>query len=347
MGGLQNGLIQRSKNIVGDGFVELKSMDLNSEKYKSVISILDKNKVKYIPELELELLIQKDNYVAPVILHGVDYKYTQPPFLEEKVNTDIVIGSELAQKIKAFYGSRVKIISPSNTSILFQEIPNQVFGRVSDFYSSELPEIDSLHAWVKIEFLQNLIRRLQVNKLRIFDKDSVKIVENLYQTGKLKHGELYTWEFMNKALVWALGLETKVMLFLFIGMSFLIGICITSGFMIFYNKIKVDLSSYWILGLSRDEILKLIYRFSQSISVVFCLLGISLGITFLFLLDSNSLVLMPDYFVERNIPVRFDPFQIFIAFIVPYSVASILSHFTFLFFKKENHSFIQLIRKVS
>ena len=160
-------------------------------------------------------------------------------------------------------------------------------------------------------------------------------------------GLKYTsWEEKNSTLVWALNLETKVMLFLFVGMSLLIGICITIGFLIFYNKVKVDLASFWILGLSKDSLLNLIFYFGQIITISFTALGTGLGVLFLFLLKTNKFILMPEHFVERNIPVHLESFHIFLSFIVPYSVACLFSYYTFRVFKKNNYSFINLIRRV-
>ena len=136
----------------------------------------------------------------------------------------------------------------------------------------------------------------------------------------------------------------NVMLFPFVGMSFLVAICITSGFMIFFDKIKGDLISFWILGKSQKEIFKLSYILTHIVSALFALIGLLAGIGFLMLLQHNDINLMPDFFVERRIPVKLDAFKIAISFVIPYVISVVFSYFSFNIFKKESSSFLRVIR---
>ncbi len=340
MGGLQNGLVTRSKNVLGHGHLDVDS--LSQQQVSELSRALDDKGVIFVPELELELMIQNENYISPIVLHGMNFKKYVPPFLQNKERTGMVIGSELGREIRSFFGSLATLTSPAHAEVIFKEIPRQAAIPISDFYSSELPEIDKVHGWVRSSFLQNMIRKRKYNRLRIFSKD-LKPVKELAQSFAVP---FVSWEEQNSTLVYALNLETRVMLLLFIGASLLVSICITSGFLIFYNKIKVDLASFWILGLSKHKLLRLIYTFGQSLSALFCLIGVLAGIVFLVLLKNNQFIIMPDHFVERNIPVRLDYVHWLVAFFVPYIMASVFTHFTFKVFKKENYSFISLIRKV-
>jgi lipoprotein-releasing system permease protein len=349
MGGLQSGLIQRSKNVVGNAYLSTQGLMQDSKAYEQLISSLNQEGLKFNPELELEIMIQHGSYVSPIILHGIDSEAFTPSFLKGKDLDYIVIGSDLGRSIGAFYGAKVKLTSPAHTDFLFEEIPRQAISQISDFYLSELPEIDSIRGWVSIGALQELTRNSEVNKIRFYEEDVEGIktaLENFNQLNLEAKIELITWEQEHSTLVWALNLETRVMLFLFISMSLLIGICITSGFLIFYNKIKVDLASFWILGLSKNKLMTLIYLFGQGLTISFCALGLVLGLLFLLLLDNNNFILMPEQFVERNIPVKIEFLSSLIAFLVPYTVSSIFTHYTFRVFKNDKTSFISYIRKL-
>jgi lipoprotein-releasing system permease protein len=343
MGGLQNGLVKRSQNLLGAGYIDVSNLE--ADERKLLVTELDRLEVQFVPELELELMIQNDNFVAPVILHGFDFKKYVPHFLTDKDKTGLIAGSDLARHLRTFYGSKVILTSPAHVDFIFRELPRQASLLITDFFSSELPEIDGTHGWVRIEFLQNMIRKRSFNKFRIFDENlaSTKLVLKKLDLNT----RLISWEEQNATLVFALNLETKVMLFLFIGMSILVGICITSGFLIFYNKVKVDLASFWILGLSKNKLMSLIYSFGHFITLFFCLLGVGLGILFLYLLDTNQFILMPNNFVERNIPVKFEAIHILIALCVPYFVSAFFTHFTFKAFKRDNFSFLTQIKRLS
>jgi lipoprotein-releasing system permease protein len=137
------------------------------------------------------------------------------------------------------------------------------------------------------------------------------------------------------------------MIILFVAMSLLVAICITSGFMIFFDKVKTDLISFWVIGMSKDSVMKLLFIFTQVLSLGFILLGLLIGFGVLKAIDSKSLGFMPDIFVEQNIPISVNFADILIAFFVPYIISTLFSYYSFVTFKSENTSFLKLIRSVS
>ncbi len=343
MGGLQEGLIKRNKNVMGYGFFDVSKISLSDT--QALIKKLEEKKSLFTVEYEIEVMVKLENYVNGIILHGVDFKHYVPEFLKTKDKSEVVLGSELARQLRGFYGASLIFTSPAHTTFMMREIPRQGASRISDFYSSELPEIDGTRGWVRLSFVQNLIGARKVNKLRLYSPLDNGEVNSILKDFS-KDIQYIPWEKQNSTLVWALNLETRVMLILFVGMSLLIGICITIGFLIFYNKVKIDLASFWILGLSKKALMSLIFYFGQIVTIGFTALGTSIGVLFLYLLKTEQFILMPDQFVERNIPVKIEILHIIISFLVPYLVASIFSYFTFKIFKKENTSFVSLIRKV-
>ncbi len=342
MGGLQNGLINRSKLALGHGYIDLIKFQ-DKQTYHELVDRLQAAKVEFYPEYEIELMIKKENRLSPLILHGIDYKYGVPPFLKKRDTVATVLGSDVANKVNAYFESKINFISPAHVDTLFGDVPRQVTSKVSDFYMSELQEIDSVHGWVRLPVVQNLIRKRSVNKIVFYDARSLEVGSAISENFNPEI-QIVTWEKMNRSLVWALALETNVMLFLFVGMSFLVAICITSGFMIFFDKIKGDLISFWILGKSQKEIFKLSYLLTHVVSIIFTSLGLLAGLAFLFLLQHNDINFMPDFFVERRIPVKLDAFKIAISFIIPYIISVIFSYFSFSIFKKESSSFLKVIR---
>lgn len=342
MGGLQNGLMNRSKAVLGQGFISLFTQ-INVENYNELIDRLQEEKLRFYPEHEIELMLKKGNRLAPLILHGIDYSFGVPPFLSKKDQSDLVLGSDVASKVNAYFDSNVEIISPAHVDILFGDVPRQISAKVSDFYMSELQEIDAIHGWIRLSAVQNLIRKKSVNKIVFYNSDDFNRAKAIIKN-EFKELNLQSWNDINRSLVWALSLETNVMLFLFIGMSFLVAICITSGFMIFFDKIKNDLISFWILGKSQAEIYKLSYVLTHIISIIFSLLGLGAGLIFLYFLNNNDFNIMPEFFVERKIPVKLEAYKIILSFLIPYSISVIFAYFSFNSFKKETSSFLNIIK---
>ena len=69
MGGLQSGLIARSKNVLGQGEMALGPED----NYEEIFTTLRGESLAFYPEYEIELMAKKGNFVSPVVLHGVDF----------------------------------------------------------------------------------------------------------------------------------------------------------------------------------------------------------------------------------------------------------------------------------
>lgn len=343
MGGLQKGVIGKSKAVQGEYIIEVRS----HEAAEASMALLQEDDVLFSREYEIELLAKNDQYMSGLILHGIDYDFYTPSFLQHKRNEGIVLGADLSSRLNAYSRTSIDLISPSHVDALLGDIPRGQRVSVSDFYMSDLTEIDSAHAWVRLSFVQNLIRKKSINKIRIYqeiDERKFKIGLNVF----IKNDEIsfYRWQDVNQSLFYALNLEKNMMLFLFAGMSLLVAITITSGFMLFFDKIKVDLMSLWVLGKSHLELMRLSFWLTQVISLCTCLLGLGLGGLFLFLLDRYSLNIMPDFFVERKIPILVNIKIIIVSFLIPYTIASFFSYLSFRFFKKDQTSFVYLLRKV-
>lgn len=345
MGGLQNGLIKRSKNVLGHYKIEVFERSEANVGYE-LIDELKKLDIPFTAAYEIELLFKKGDYLYPVILNGIDPNVSKPEFLAKKDFDGIVIGAELASKLNAYLDSKIEIISPLHTASILGEIPRFVSEDVSDFFMSDVAEVDATHAWTRLSLVQNLIRKKRINSLRIYTDKKSEDVLNLVEDKFKNQVQMLSWEQMNQTLVWALRLETSMMLFLFICMTFLVSISITSGFMIFFDKVKVDLISFWILGKSQEELYRLTQKFTYLLSFCCALVGVASGIGVLLVLKYSELKIFPSFFVEQKIPVSIAPVSTLIAFVVPFAVASVFSKFAFKFFKKENQSFIGLIRKV-
>ena len=343
MGGLQKGLIARSKNIHGSHLIVFDSP--TAEDLTQIKDIIRKEGIPFYSELEVEVMMKFGSFVAPAKLHGIDLSDERPAFLQEKDFKGLVMGSDLASKIRLQFLDDVQIIAPGVTDSLMGEVPRFVTETLSDYLYTELQEVDDFEAWTRIEMVQNLLRNRGVNQIRIFG-DAPDLIEKIMKVETEVPKRHLSWEKMNEALVWSLNLETKVMLFLFISMSFLVAIAITSGLMIFYSKIRKDLMSFWILGMSQEKLIKLCFRFTMILSGATVLVGGIFGHIVLNLLERFGHDLMPDIFVERELPVHLDFSHIVLSLVIPFGISLVFSYFSFAHFRKENQSFVAIVRSL-
>lgn len=345
MGGLQQGLIQRSKSVHGHHLIQFP--EPTSENIDAIKDILRKERISFYSELETEVMLRRRNFVAPAKLHGLDLSDERPGFLMDKDFQGLVMGSELAGKLKSQFLDDIQIIAPGVTDSLLGEVPRFLSETLSDYLYTEMGEVDEFEVWARMELVQNLLRARGINQVRIFGEVSPEIRKRILAIPTEIPMRWLSWEDMNEALVWSLNLETKVMLFLFISMSLLVAIAITSGLLIFYSKIRRDLMSFWILGMAQKKLIQLCFKFTLILSAITCALGGIFGYVVLSLLEKYGHDLMPDIFIERELPVQLDFAHITLSLVIPFGISLFFSYFSFAHFRKENQSFVTIVRSLS
>lgn len=341
MGGLQNGVVTRSKQILGSGVIYLEKFDMkNSNKLKT---ILDKYQTFYTTEYEIEVLIKKGGRVAPAILHGLDPSGAIPLFLDVKKIDGLLPGFSFSHRLDIVQGEDLTIISPSHLIYSISSIPRMQSGTIDHFVITDVPEIDDYHMWVRLPFVQNLIRKKTINRVRIYNKIKFSSLEKDLETILGNSFSIKSWEEENSELAWALKLETNVMISLFLSMVFLVTISIISGQLIFWNKIKEDLVGFWILGVSRNKIMRNVTLFFILMILVASAFGVLSGVLFLLGFEQWGGNVLPEMFVDRKVPILITTRYLLISFILPSLIAIFMSLFTLKSINREG-DFLKIIR---
>ncbi len=329
MTGLQEKTIGRSKSVMGSLIINI-SNDDDTEK---IYEILDSKNILYFKEYEVELFLTYGNNVIPVMAHGIEDNsvsfYKNINFSE-----GIALSYEMSPRLNVELGNNVSLISPSHSDPMLGDIPSSITLDVSDFYASDVPEIDAFHVWTRLSAIQNLVSSNSVNRIRVFNYDDSKALKQELST-LINKEKIKTWEEQNATLVWSLKLESTVMVFLFVCMSLLVSLCITSGHLLFFRKLKTDLVSFWILGMSQKEIEKFSFKSVNYISIATISFGLIIGSIFLMFVDQNGSEILPRFFVDRKIPVILSFKAYIISFLIPYLISIAFSISTFNYFKKD------------
>lgn len=341
MGGLQHKLMERSKAIIGRATILFKT-DAADPRLINLENLLDREKISYTREYEMELLLRYQTFITPVIVHGIDQLGFMPDFMAREKKFEAIMPTELAYKVGVAPPEVLQLISPSHVDNLLGEIPRSQSIKIDKTFSSDVPEIDSSHLWVRLPLIHNLIQSRTINRIRIYsDTDFSHLAKILPDWVMFK-----TWEDENRTLVWALNLESTVMIFLFAAMSLLVSLCISSGLLIFFNKIKTDLASFWILGASFDKINRSTKYFLHLMSLVSIGSGVIAGLIFLWFFDHYAPEIMPNVFVDRKIPILITAKGLMISFFVPYLISSVFVSFALSQFKRE-HNLLDHVRSIS
>lgn len=333
MGGLQSKLISRSKRVSGHGVVEFSN--LPEKKVLPALKDLKDSGIHAIGELELELLIKYGQYYKPILIHGINPTGDLPSFIEGRVFDELILPRSLSMNLNAAIGDLVRLLSPAHLDSFMGDIPRMSSLYVDYLVSTDVQEIDEFHGWANLLRIQSLIRKKSLNRIRLFgeyDKDKVKMILRRHE---MVDARIFSWEEKNSTLVWALGLETTVMVFLFCAMTLLVSLAIISGLLIFFTKIKGDMASFWILGTEEKEILSSSRIFLFALSFLSVSFGLVLGLGFLYGLDYFGPNIMPAVFVDRKIPVDITLRALGLSFFIPFIISSFFANLSLSAFKKE------------
>ena len=343
MGGLQRSLETRSKRVAGHGELRLKEKSLEFSQH--VHQFLKAHKVGHWREYELELLVRRKGHLSPLIIHGIEWDKGVPPYLEGKDISGLVLGADSIQRLQAQRGDQLHLISPAHLDPLLGGIPRQVSDSVSDLVSTDVPEVDAFHGWVRDSLIHNLIQKVEYNKIRLYTH-APKIMAKLQKQygNKLQY---HSWEHINQTLVKALRLETTVIIFLFVAMTLLVAISISSGLFIFYQRIQREMVGFWILGASEKKLTQASQLFIHLMGLATCGLALLTALVFLQVMDSWSPTIMPDIFVDRKIPVHITGTGILLSFLIPYTVAVLFSHLSLSHWKRGQESYLTRLRSLS
>jgi lipoprotein-releasing system permease protein len=348
MGGLQFNMMARSQGIHGSGLVRFR-VPIEQKDILRLVKDLKAQGKKVFQEYEIELLGKSEGFLAPVILRGVELSQGMPVFLKEADFEGVVLGSDLSAKLRVNLTSKISFYSPSHTNELFGDVPRMVADHVSDFLHTNQIEIDGVTAWSRIGLVQNLVGDQSVNVLRFFDptfsKEEIEqTVQSYFPRDKW---QALSWEDQFPELLWAFQLENVVIISLFMSIGFLISLTIVSGFLIFFNKVKIDLVSFWVMGLSKKKIEFLMMVLVQSTSFLVTLFGVLCSYFVLQALKYYSPALLPDVFVERSLPVSLDWKDFVMALFAPFFISSLFAVYSLKQFFRENKSFLLVMRKIS
>ena len=221
----------------------------------------------------MELLIKKDDFVRPVVAHGLE---NLPPFLGDEPLGEAVLPQTMAWHLNINPGDSFQLISPSHFNHLLGERPRSATLYANRLINTDVPEADSFHLWMRLNTLQNLTHQRSINKVRLYGTnmdEAIPFIEDKYR-GKVS---VQYWHQRHRSLLWSLSLENSVMLFLFASMTALVGLCITGGLSILYSKVKLDFAGFWILGASPKQLERANTLFLGGIFLGDCFYRLDLG----------------------------------------------------------------------
>ena len=346
MNGFRTELINK---IVGfNAHVTVKPYETSINKKELSHKSLEKISKELIFSNSGEAIIISKDYTKGLVLRGYNSKDFPKLDVVKKGNfvgqsnqlikNSISIGKELSFDLNLSVGDIVSIISPIGIETIIGSLPKQETFVINSIFDSGLADFDSNIAFINLNTLENFFSfNKEKRNLEIYLKDPSNIEEIKDDIQKIfENNFIYTWADMNSSLFSALKVERNVM---FIILSLIIIVAafnIISGLTILVKNKTRDIAILKSIGVLNKSITKIFFLVGVTIGVSATFFGIFLGVIFSlyienfreFLSNAFNISLFPEeiYFLS-TMPSEINPTSILIISICSILITVIVSIF--------------------
>ena len=346
MSGFRTELINK---IVGfNAHVTVKPYETSINKKELSHKSLEKISKELIFSNSGEAIIISKDYTKGLVLRGYNSKDFPKLDVVKKGNfvgqsnqlikNSISIGKELSFDLNLSVGDIVSIISPIGIETIIGSLPKQETFVINSIFDSGLADFDSNIAFINLNTLENFFSfNKEKRNLEIYLKDPSNIEEIKDDIQKIfENNFIYTWADMNSSLFSALKVERNVM---FIILSLIIIVAafnIISGLTILVKNKTRDIAILKSIGVLNKSITKIFFLVGVTIGVSATFFGIFLGVIFSlyienlreFLSNAFNISLFPEeiYFLS-TMPSEINPTSILIISICSILITVIVSIF--------------------
>ena len=290
MSGFRTELINK---IVGfNAHVTVKPYETSINKKELNHKSLEKISKELIFSNSGEAIIISKDYTKGLVLRGYNSKDFPKLDVVKKGNfvgqsnqlikNSISIGKELSFDLNLSVGDIVSIISPIGIETIIGSLPKQETFVINSIFDSGLADFDSNIAFINLNTLENFFSfNKEKRNLEIYLKDPSNIEEIKDDIQKIfENNFIYTWADMNSSLFSALKVERNVM---FIILSLIIIVAafnIISGLTILVKNKTRDIAILKSIGVLNKSITKIFFLVGVTIGVSATFFGIFLGVIF-------------------------------------------------------------------
>tara|TARA_B100000287_G_scaffold429001_1_gene481445 strand:+ start:2280 stop:3524 length:1245 start_codon:yes stop_codon:yes gene_type:complete len=259
-----------------------------------------------------QALISKESNSTGVFLKGVDGKYLKERQVYENLqdsviekfnnNEGILIGEKLKNKFNLVDGDYINVLSANSYETIFGNIPRSFSLKIVGFFNTGMYEYDSSLILVPITTLQSFLNinkrydfiEIQVKKFSELDK----WYSELYQLIP-KYFKISDWRELNPSLFNALEVEKNVMFLILLLIIIVAVFNLISSMIILVSTKSKDIGVLRILGVKKNQLLKIFILNGLIIGVLGTFIGLLLGLAFC--LNINEIKSFIEFFLDSNL----------------------------------------------
>ncbi len=287
--------------------LKISSKDSLNENLSTNISDIFVNKI-----IVSQALFSKNSFSTGVYLKGVEGKYfserrifsdIKPSSIKAfKNNEGILIGEKLKKKLNLEIGNFVNILSSNSIQTVFGNMPRSSNFKVVGFFSTGMYEYDSALIFFPIEIIQSFLNmenffdfyEIQLKNFDQLDKKQTQLKTNIPNYFKISD-----WRELNPSLFNALEVEKNVMFLILLLIIIVAAFNLISSMIILVSMKRKDIGVLRILGVKKNQILKIFIVNGSIIGILGTFIGCFLGL--IFCMNINEIKNFIEFFLDSNL----------------------------------------------
>ena len=241
------------------------------------------------PNITIQSLISTNYATRGILVKSIIPKNIQHySFFDEDLfkdnsldDNDIILGSSLAENIRAKVGSQIKLFSSNTISSPFGQLPRSISLKVKGVFNSGMSEYDTSFAFISLKNAQKISGigdEISIIEIHLTDLDYTDIAKEKIENKFLnKDLIIRDWKEINKSFWVVLSTERTVM-FLILSLIIIVAAfnVITSLFILVKNKSK-EIALLKTIGADSSNILRIFLLVGSTIGVGGTIIGAILG----------------------------------------------------------------------
>ncbi len=283
---------------------------------------------RVMPYAEAEMIAQSEFRTVGAVVWGVpddEFARMKPKITEGKAPSresklpQVVIGSELAVRLSAVPGEKIKLISPIEKRGAMGMVPQADTFEVSGIYMSGHYEFDQQYVFLLLEDAQDLMKigdaisgwHIWAKELSQSERVRDKIAAVLPKQLKAE-----SWETFNSALFQSLKLEQYAM---FSILTFAIAIAVMNiviTLMMHVTHKRMHIGVLRALGASKDQVKRIFLFQGAFMGGVGLAIGALITVLFVIYIRYFSSYQLPDIYYDRSLPIEIRPLSLLLIYVV-------------------------------
>jgi len=241
-------------------------------------------------------LLNYKGFSSGVLLKGVDDNF----FYERKIfknnldddslklfknNEGVFIGNKLRQKLDLKIGDYINIISPDSYETILGNLPRSGSFKVVGFFNVGMYEYDTSLIFFPLILMQdflNLDKKVDYLEIQVNNFDDYNKIKNQLTDLIPKYFKTIDWRELNPSLFNAIEVEKNVMFLILLLIIVVAAFNLISSMIILVSNKSRDIGVLRVLGVSKNQLLKIFII--NGVIIGFCgtVLGLILGLIFCF-----------------------------------------------------------------